>query len=136
MNAIRRRLVAGRDALAAEMKKRPVVLEDVPRERWPERRPGGSYPTRALWSQQFLVQVFEESSGFRMSVNRASVDRRGRWDENIAWDDLQRLKHEAGYGDWWAVEIYPPDSHVVNVANMRHLWLLDAPPSYGWKQHG
>lgn len=41
--------------------------------------------------------------------------------------------------DWlkefrWAVECYPPQRYVQNVANMRHLWILDNEPRFGWKQ--
>jgi hypothetical protein len=30
------------------------------------------------------------------------------------------------------VEVYPPDEAVVNVANIRHLWLLAEAPAYAW----
>lgn len=29
---------------------------------------------------------------------------------------------------------YPPQRYVQNVANMRHLWILDNEPRFGWKQ--
>lgn len=45
-----------------------------------------------------------------------------------------RLKAECGRGDKWAVELYPPDEAVVNVANIRHLWLLPEPPAFGWNR--
>ena len=60
----------------------------------------------------------------RLSINRTTLGANGRWDENITWDDLQRLKREAGYGDKDAVEVFPADVDVVNVANMRHLWVF------------
>jgi hypothetical protein len=53
--------------------------------------------------------------------------------DGIGWDDLQRLKGEAGYGEYCAVEIYPPDADVVNVANMRHLFILKSPPAMMWR---
>lgn len=58
----------------------------------------------------------------------------GRWADGISWDDLQRVKYEIGRGDQWAVEMFPPDDEVTNVANMRHLWII-ATPSFGWR-HG
>lgn len=33
-----------------------------------------------------------------------------------------------------AGEVFPAESDVVNVANMRHLWLLREPPPFGWRR--
>ena len=57
----------------------------------------------------------------------------GRWKDDITWDELQEIKRQAGYGNQMAVEIYPDDLDIVNVANMRHLWILDEPLPIGWK---
>lgn len=81
-----------------------------------------------VWrSNRYLVQVYEHSSGAvqRISVNRTDIDvEDGRWQDGIAWDTLQRLKRECMRGDWEGVEIYPADADIVNVANMRHLWVF------------
>jgi hypothetical protein len=53
--------------------------------------------------------------------------------DNIPWDDLQRLKTECGYGMFDAVEIYPNKRYEVNVANMRHLWIMADPLSFAWR---
>jgi hypothetical protein len=45
-----------------------------------------------------------------------------------SWDDLQRVKNEIAGPERLAVECYPPQSHVVNKENARHLWVLPA----GW----
>ena len=89
-------------------------------------------------SRTHLVQLFEERGGvIRMSVQRTEWDeRQNRLRDDISWDDLQRLKAEAGYGDRWAVEIFPADRSIVNVANMRHLWLLPEPPAFAWRSNG
>lgn len=90
----------------------------------------------ALRSRHFLVQIYNEGGGYvRMSVNRTEVDEKTlRWREDISWDDMQRLKSEAGYGARDAVEVYPPDSDVVNVANMRHLWIMPEPLPFVWRR--
>lgn len=31
-------------------------------------------------------------------------------------------------------QIYPDDDNIVNVANMRHLWLLPEPPAFMWRE--
>lgn len=115
----------------------PRHLVEMPREQWPPIADGqfrsGATPHTAYRSRSFLVVVWQEPNGFfRLSVNRTEWDKgKGRWRDDISWDDLQRLKAEAGFGDMCAVEIYPPDRHVVNVANMRHLFLTQA-PAFMW----
>lgn len=53
------------------------------------------------------------------------VDRDGNWIDGITWDELMEIKRQCGFGDRLAVEIYPPDEHIVNVANMRHLFICN-----------
>ena len=33
-----------------------------------------------------------------------------------------------------AVEVFPADDQVVNVANMRHLWVLPEPLPFAWEK--
>lgn len=47
--------------------------------------------------------------------------------DGIPWDDLQVMKRLAGYGDDYAIEVYPADRDIVNDANIRHLWVLPYP---------
>ena len=90
---------------------------------------------REVWrSKTFMVQVFVDGGTERLSVIRSKLNRHGEWIDGITWDELQQLKHECGRGNKWAVEIFPPDDRIVNVANMRHLWILDGPPAYAWKK--
>ncbi|HCK84425.1 MAG TPA: hypothetical protein DHW63_07890 [Hyphomonadaceae bacterium] len=119
-----------RRALAADNRKMPRQLSRIPREEWPAYRPHGL--TEVWRSRDFLVQVFSHEACERLSVCRTSITG-DRWTDNIAWDDLQRLKRECGRGDQCAVEIFPPDAAVVNVSNMRHIWLCDPPP-FMWRR--
>ncbi|MFH1984822.1 MAG: hypothetical protein ABIL58_23520 [Pseudomonadota bacterium] len=120
--------------LARENSKWPMRLAPVPPEEWEDIQLSGS-PRFAVWrSREFLVQAFGESGGvIRLSVNRTRILTDGQWDDQISWDDLQALKYQAGYGNCMAVEIYPEDRHLVNVANMRHLWVLPEPLGFGWR---
>lgn len=104
----------------------PVKLAPVPSADWPVLAAEGSVRVDVLRSRGFLVQVFgEDSQMLRFSVNRTEWDeRQNRFREDITWDDLQRLKAEAGYADRVAIEVFPPERLIVNVANMRHLWIL------------
>ncbi|MEL7113993.1 MAG: hypothetical protein AAGP08_00130 [Pseudomonadota bacterium] len=45
-------------------------------------------------------------------------------DGAITWDQLQAIKCIAWGRDAVAIEVYPPDAHVVNTRCMRHLWRL------------
>jgi len=119
-----------------ENRRWPEQLKIVPRGDWPA-DPWGD-PDKAqrigmLRSRRSLVQIFNENGFIRLSVSRTEWDERtGRFRDGISWDDLQRLKAEAGFGDAWAVEIYPPEIEIINVAPMRHLWILAEAPAFGW----
>lgn len=122
-----------RRQLARDNAKLSVTLREIPRQEWPRR----NLPPNLLrvWrSRDFLVQEFPafDPAMVRLSVNRTVTDG-NRWQDNIAWDDLQRLKRECGYGDRDAIEIFPADVDTVNVANMRHLWILKDPHPLTWR---
>lgn len=133
---------AERKALVKEMAERaktyPVHLVPVPEGEWSPRRAGRSEYPIALWrSRSYLVAVYQaprftEALARRLSVNRVTVGADGHWEQNIPWEDLQRCKRETGHGDWYGLEVYPRDRDLVNVANMRHLWLFEEPLAIGW----
>ena len=113
----------------------PAVLSILPHEKWPPGAKLMEKPPRRVWrSKDFLVQAYFENGHDRLSISRTDWDENAkRWKEGISWDDIQRLKAEAGFADHWAVEVFPPQSEVINVANMRHIWLLKSAPDYAWK---
>ena len=114
-----------------ENAKWPLILTSVPKDQWPHSSPKSVIGVQR--SRNFLVQIYQEKNDIlRLSVCR-TLTRGGMWMENITWDDLQNIKKECGYGDKAAVEIFPPDNQIVNVANMRHIWVLDTPPDFMWK---
>lgn len=120
-----------RRQLERENARQPERMTPVARSEWPESTPPG---IAAVWrSRGFLAQLYTHEAAPRLSVCRTSMSAAtGRWTDNITWDELQQVKRECGFGDRWAVEVYPPDREIVNVGNLRHLWLLDAPPPFGW----
>lgn len=120
--------------IAQENAKWPNELKVWPREDWPN--PSASV-SRVLRSKTFLVQEYAADAPaiVRLSVNRAAISNDGGWQQDITWEELQRLKREAGYGDFEAVEVFPTDENVVNVANMRHLWILPAGSlAFAWRK--
>lgn len=85
-----------------------------------------SRPIRIMRSREFMVQIFLENDGsHRLSFNRTMIDKYGHYIDGLTWDDLDQLKRQAGYGDKLAVEFYPPERDIVNVANMRHLFVVN-----------
>ena len=119
-----------RREMKRENSKQPAWLEVIPESKWPN-----TVDKRLkVWrSKDFLVQAFKERDGMvRLSINRTSLGDNGRWIENITWEELMELKRQAGFGDFYAIEVYPQDKQIVNVANMRHLWVVDNPLNIGW----
>lgn len=114
----------------------PVAMHEIPRDEWP----GSSLPTESqpieFWrSRHFVAGVYQEAGGIlRVSVNRAVMGPGGRWVDGITWDELQQVKREIGRGDRFAVEVYPADRDLVDVANVRHLWLLPEAPAFAWRR--
>jgi hypothetical protein len=94
----------------------------------------GPMPVEVWRSRCFLLQVYPVSPMIeRLSVNRTEIDISGNWVQDVSWEELQDLKRQCGRGDLDAVEIYPADADVVNVANMRHLWVLKVPIPSAWR---
>jgi len=123
---------AQRRKLDRDNAKLPSKLQVIPKDKWPASAIGGG--RLQVWrSRDFLVQVFmaPAPAAARLSVNRTKLEG-VRWVEGITWDELQRLKAECGFGNHTAVEVYPPDRDVVNVANMRHLWVLPYSLPFAW----
>lgn len=121
-----------RRQLERESAKQPARMTPVPREDWPASfSPPGLV---AVWrSREFLAQLYDHEALRRLSVLRTSI-KGDRWADGITWDELQRVKSECGFGDVDAVEVYPADRDVVNVGNLRHLWLMEAPLPFAWRR--
>lgn len=121
-----------RRQLARDNAKMPITLMSVPRDQWPDPL---APQRRVLRSREFLVQEFDAPAPafVRLSVNRTAVNG-DRWEDGISWDDLQRIKAECGYPMADAVEVYPAQGDEVNVANMRHLWVLREKLAFAWRK--
>lgn len=126
---------AMRRAFEAEQARQPARLTCVAPADWPEVMRNFPRAPLEVWrSKTFLVQIYQEPAHLRMTVNRAALTG-SDWSASITWDELQECKRQVGRAECWAVEVFPPDTEVVNVANMRHLWLLPEVPAFGWR-HG
>lgn len=70
--------------------------------------------TLSICTSSVISVTLDESRGL-LSVEH---------DGTITWDELQALKNEHFGPQAAAIEVYPPDSDVVNSLPMRHLWKL------------
>lgn len=108
---------------------------EIPRAQWPQDIPTTQGSDRiSVWqSRDFLVQLFSEADFvLRLTINRTKLLPNGSFADAITWDELMAIKRDCGFPDKWAVEVFPDDRQIVNVGNMRHLWLLPSRPSFAW----
>jgi len=123
-----------RAQMLAANARQPEILQNVPASEWPVRQRSVT-PIAVFHSSRFLVQVYAEANDIiRLSVNRTKLNSMGDWEDGISWDDLQEIKNQCGYSDREAVEVYPVSVDVVNVANIRHLWVMPTPLAFVWKK--
>jgi hypothetical protein len=109
----------------------PPVLAPVPKAEWPPYPPGTSAPPIEVWrSRDYIVQVYADPT---MTVMERISVQRADGKDGLTWDDLMNVKRQIGRGDQPCVEYFPPDAQVVNVAKMRHLWVLPHVPAWAWK---
>jgi len=114
------------------------LMVPLPKLLWPKSENLKDPPIEVWLSDFAMAQIYApQEGGQRITVNRLQVERVRDNGEvifkgGISWDRLQAIKHQIGFGDRWAVELYPPEDQVINVANMRHLFLTTT-PDFGWK---
>lgn len=109
-------------------------LVEIPFEEWPEVARSSGRHFKVLRSNKFLVQIFplKEPCVVRISVCRAELQG-STWKDGISWDELMQIKRECGYKDFDAVEIYPMDEDIINVTNMRHIFVMKDPLEFAWR---
>ncbi len=134
----RRELRALQRAARLEAAKWPARMTPVAQDVWPK-QDGLSTGALAIgvWrSNRFLAVMWEEphkASTPRLSICRAFLGDDGRYVDGIRWEELQQVKDECGFADRDAVELYPAQRDIVDVANLRHLWLLPARSPLAWR---
>lgn len=113
---------------------------EVPSSQWPDINANktGSEVLAVFKSDRFLVQVRKHGPITRLAINKVKhsiVNGRICWEDGITWDELQEIKNQCGFKDKWLIEYYPPADKVVNVANIRHLYVLDDEPIYSLEKN-
>lgn len=83
-------------------------------------------------NDQYVVhkrsQYDEEGNlvGIHLSIRNA--DRSTKHD----WRDFQRIKNQLAGPEWEAIEIYPAESRLIDMANQYHLFCLPGEVPLGW----
>ena len=138
MSALRRRRLtrADRRRLEARNAARSAELVVVPPYAWPGHC-ASSGLLRVWESSEFLVQMHAAQFPVlcRLTVNRTEIVNED-WRAGISWEELQAIKRACGFGDRDAVEVYPADADIVNVGNLRHLWVFEVPLRFAWRARG
>lgn len=62
--------------------------------------------------------------GYRLTLDEDMGHAAVYHDGDITWDILQAIKTELWGPEAVAIEVYPPQSKIVNNVNARHLWRL------------
>ena len=83
-------------------------------------------------SKKYTVILWKIGVGFngynfgqRFSISRNEWDSKDRrYKDGLTWDEIMDIKREMGFGERTAIEYYPADSETINVANMRHIFLV------------
>ena len=74
------------------------------------------------WGETYTAQVCHTKAPWGYTAH-LKVRRHDGLD-GISWDILQRIKDDMLGEDVLAIEVYPPRRHLVNQANIRHLWAV------------
>lgn len=111
------------------------AFRQLPKARWPtERQPGN---LKAVWiSKDYLVQIYEETENvIRLSINCVKL-KGSKWVDSITWDTMQAIKDAVGFENFWAVEVFPMQQELLNLANIRYLFVSPKKPRYAWSKRG
>lgn len=90
---------------------------------------------KAYVSKRYFVQLYQEDNKpLRISIIRNKVNVSMEWEDNLTWEEIQGIKDDIGFKNYDCVEVYPAHDNIVNVANMRHIWVMDKLLPFSWKK--
>lgn len=94
----------------------------------------GQWAHHAVYNRVYHVAFFKPdprsaAAGIRWQLSIGLRDGTYRHD----WRELQRIKSELVGGETWAVEVYPAESQLVDLANRFTLWVYRDPLPYGYQ---
>lgn len=103
--------------------------------------PFSEAPLMAWRSRYYVAQLYNAATAeyplmLRLTISRTKLRKDGRWEDGLTWDELNAIKQELGYGDWYGVEVYPPTQDIQNLQNFRHLWINPESLGIEFKRRG
>lgn len=126
MNRVARRLNEKQQARqivkAARLPWQP--MEEVPRSAWPSQVKGLQVKVLRFWkNNKYTVMEWRPRKTAHGAVRHLLVQRvtAGRI---LRWNVLQRIKNEVAGPEGMAIELYPPESKVIEDCHVYHLWVL------------
>lgn len=87
--------------------------------------PESSRPHVVMRNSIYQVSIWyarHEAYGEYAHLSIKTHDRQARHD----WRELQRIKNELFHEEAWAIEMYPPESVVVDTSNQYHLYVFNS----------
>ena len=118
--------------VAQQAKRQAEELRQIEVWEWPELLMMDEQPAQVWRSSRYLVLIYltDDPNVQRVGVLRSDgIGKDGDWLDGITWDDLQAVKAAIGRQESFAIEVFPPQSEVVNTANIRWLWVFRTPPA-------
>ena len=82
----------------------------------------GRLPDQVFQNNIYIVQVFNHTCGWGM-VKRVMIRRNDELPEHD-WNKLQRIKNEVFGEEATALEVYPKQRNLIDVANIYWLWIM------------
>lgn len=76
------------------------------------------------WGDEYSAQVLEYPHPRWGIIQHLIIRRHDGAEIAASWDVLQQIKNDMVGSEVMAVELYPPESEVVNEVNWRHLWIV------------
>ncbi|PMS91933.1 DUF7694 domain-containing protein [Vibrio parahaemolyticus] len=112
-------------------------FKKLPQSEWSRIKPGNTAPNQVWLSAQYLVQEFNEKEGVVRLTISSTKHKNGIWKDGLTWDELYAIKNAIGYSNRLALEVFPEVKNLVNVANMRHLFIIpdESRPSFAWTRN-
>jgi len=81
------------------------------------------FPQQVFQNNKYVVQVFRGLEILGMKADKVMI-RRSDSQPIHSWADLQRIKNEIFGDEKTAIEVYPPQDELTDVANLYWLWVL------------
>lgn len=84
--------------------------------------------------RKYLVPIFRKVASSDLKVDQETIKTsigtvkhlriKGHGQRNLSWEEMQEIKDREAGKEALAIEVFPPHNEIVNVHNVRHLWVI------------